>query len=196
MENSNLDDLELINNVIEKNCSKSLEELIVRHGALCGMVYKKYSARLEEVGFSFDDILKEKEYNIYTACKTYKPEKKVKFSTWVGNQARYQCLNILKQRKKILFLDNEEIQKHVESQSEPEANNENKDFFIDILSQFKDERIKKVYMLRYFSDYNKPTWRNIAGRLKMSYQTAITLHRKGKKILHEKYKSKSYNDII
>jgi hypothetical protein len=40
-----------------------------------------------------EDISSDKDYLIYKSAVSYNPTKKIKFSTWLGNQVRYYCLN-------------------------------------------------------------------------------------------------------
>ena len=62
-------------------------------------------------------------------------------------------------------------------------------FICNLISQFKDERMKKVFELRYFSGSKKMTWVNIGSKLKVSAQTAINLHNKGKDMIRKKFDS-------
>ena len=83
------EDERLALNVAKNNCDKSLKVLINKHSALCYNICNKYSATLNSRGVSFADILKEREYIIYKAALSFKPDRKAKFSTWLGNIARY-----------------------------------------------------------------------------------------------------------
>ena len=62
-------------------------------------------------------------------------------------------------------------------------------FVNNLIKQFKDERMKKVFHLRYFSGEKKMTWVTIGGELNVSAQTAINLHNKGKTIIRKKLKT-------
>ena len=93
MENAN--DNELVIKVKRKGCEESLKLLIQRHSPLCFDVCKKYSAALNSKGIDINDVTGEKEYLIYKSVLSFDPTKKTKFSTWLGNQMRYHCLNTL-----------------------------------------------------------------------------------------------------
>ena len=60
----------------------------------------------------------------------------------------------------------------------------------------KDERISKVFKLRYFSGEKKLTWQKVARKLNVSTQTAINLHEKGRLILRNKLESKEISDYL
>ena len=56
------------------------------------------------------------------------------------------------------------------------------------LSSIKDQRVAKVYSLRYFSG-KKMTWSEIGKKMGFSSQTAINLHKRGADILKVKIKN-------
>ena len=66
-----------------------------------------------------------------------------------------------------------------------------------MLASLGDERIKKVYELRYFSGEEKlATWNSIAKKLGVSTQTAINLHEKTRVFLKNKIISKNSYDFV
>jgi DNA-directed RNA polymerase sigma subunit (sigma70/sigma32) len=72
-----------------------------------------------------------------------------------------------------------------------------KDYALNLLSQLRDPRIKKIFKLRYFNDNSKPTtWVKIGIIMNVSTQTAINLHDKGKQIILKKMRSKDFLDRI
>src|SRR4051812_6008153 len=91
-------DAELVNRVKTENCSDSLQELINRHTPLCYDIYRRYFPSLKSVGISINDLNDEKDFYVYKSASSFKPEKNVKFSTWLGNHIRYQCLNALNKK--------------------------------------------------------------------------------------------------
>ena len=56
------------------------------------------------------------------------------------------------------------------------------------LGSIKDQRVARVYSLRYFSG-KKMTWSEIGKKMGFSSQTAINLHRRGADILKIKIKN-------
>ena len=81
---------------------------------------------------------------------------------------------------------------------EKEELKEDLDYVFNLLRQLKDSRIQTVFKLRYFhGDKKKMPWVKVAKTLKISTQTAINLHNKGKSILNRKMKSKGlYADSL
>ena len=91
----NTTDVELVVRVKTKNCEESLKTLIQRHSPLCFDVCKKYAPALCSRGIDIKDVTDEKEYLVYKSVLSFNPDKKTKFSTWLGNQVRYHCLNVM-----------------------------------------------------------------------------------------------------
>jgi len=193
-------DIELIEKVKEKSCNESLKTLINRHTPLCFNIYKKYHPALSSTGFSYEDIKSEKDYIIYNSVLKFNPDKKVKFSTWLGNFTRYYCLNLINSKKKYICVEDEKLNYYRENSSEqddPEDFGDVKEYVIDLLTKMKDVRIKKVFMLRYFAESKqKNTWQKIGKKMDISTQTAINLHEKGRKMLSIKFNSKQFSELI
>ena len=144
-----------------------------------------------------DDALNDKDYIIYKSACSYNPTKKTKFSTWLGNQVRYYCLNKINKNKRYVTLDYPELNKVVEKDHYSTENEEFKDYTINLLSQMNDERIKTIFDLRYFNNGGeKMTWSNIATQLNVSSQTVINLHNKGKTLLKKKIKQDYRSDFL
>lgn len=188
-----LNDSELAEKVKLNDCNDSLKELIKRHSKICHQVYHKYSPVMSNSGLFVKDVIDDKDFVIYQAAKTYSTSKKCKFSTWLSNKARFQCLNGLKPKSKYKsIIRNEKTdsagQTYELDKIIPAAeikNNELKDHIFNILGSFPDKRISEIFLLRYFSDSRKDilSWREVGKRMNLSCQTVLNLHNKGKDFL-------------
>lgn len=186
------DDNELILLVKEKACCASFEKLVDRHTGIVYKIMAKYKRFIETNGLDFEEIREEKQFLLYESILSFKPEKKVKFSTWAGNQTRYFCLNrVRKESRKILvpdekindFLDNTERESIIDFE-------EIKELVYFLLSKLKDPRMKRVFELRYFSGSRKVVpFHKIAKDMEVAPQTVVNLHNKAKKILVRKIKT-------
>lgn len=198
-----INDSSLVEDIQKDNnrSNQSLIELIERHSALCFDIYKKYSSAMEASGLCVQDMYKEKNYIIYKAAKTFDPTRKVKFSTWVGNQARYQCLNAINGNH-LYPVEDSQLDYYVDknaAETQPQDLSNDIEFIFNILDQLKDSRIKRVFKLRYFGHPTKKMpWSKVAKEIDTSTQTAINLHERGKKILNLKMKNMDshYPDMI
>lgn len=196
----NKSDNYLINKVKSKQCSDCLLELVKRHTPLCFKIYKKYTPSFNVKNIDLQEIFQQKDYVIYNSALSYKKCKNVKFSTWLGNQIRYQCLNAINKKEDITYLDHPELQFIIDKKEVNNQNNEKlnelRDYITSLLEQLKDVRISRIFNMRYFETGSNQTWTKIGKRMNMSTQNAINLHNKGVQILKNKLTSKDLFDKI
>ena len=65
-------------------------------------------------------------------------------------------------------------------------------FLKNLIDQFKDDRIKEIFQIRYFNGKVKKTpWAKIAKKIGVSTQTAINLHNKTLVMLKTKLNTKN-----
>ena len=194
----------LIKRIKADGCDKSFGIILLRHEKLFYKICQRYIPVILAKGLRKEDIFEEKNLIILKAVRSYKPNKKCKFSTWLGNCTKYSCLTFINNINYTVRLEDEAIDRYFSNKSKEEYDDEcnlksNKDFAFEILNQLKDKRVSKVFKLRYFNNdikKNKTTWAIIASQLNTSTQTAINLHRKGIEILNKKMNSKETHDII
>lgn len=193
-------DLDLVEEVKCKNCSEAMKELEQRHSGVCFSMIKKYYNALSSVGVDPNELAKEKDYVMYKSALNFDPTKNIKFSTWVGNQMRFYCLNSMNKNNSSISMDNENIKNIIEQKQSLEIfkiiHKENYEYIFNILSKLKDKRIEKIFKIRYFSDKKNVSWSKIAKKLKVSTQTVINLHNKTLKFLKNKLESDKLYDTI
>ena len=156
------------------------------------------------MGVPPDDVFNDMEYVFYKCLTSFNPGKSTKFSTWLGNYARYNCLNYINSYKKHNFYEGSEIENISEMSNDPRfiekqqpRDTSEVDYIFSILSKLKDRRIIKVYEMRYEENgEKKATWSEIAGNMGISTQTAINLHSRGKNFLKNKLNSKEFQDMV
>lgn len=209
----NLDDIKLINNIKTDLCNDSLNVLMEKHMPLCNQIYRRYAPQINKSGARFDDVYEDRFRIFWNSVFTFEPDKNTKFSTWLGHMVRFQCLNAINKNGKYVALDPEIILNIVEKPVEqnlyheylfknenhcqknnPNETKELREYIFDIVSQMKDERIKKIFELR-LEDFDL-TWREIASIIGTTQAMAISLFEKGKKILKEKLNSETLFDNI
>lgn len=185
-------DAYLIRLVKGEASSEAFNEICRRYEDLFYKVCQKYAASLSSCGVYVQDIFNEKNIIILHCIKTYRPEKKAKLSSWIGNYARYLCLNSMNSRKLMVPSHTEEVKKHIEEQQvcseyfEPKLDlEEMKDRVLALLSELQDKRIKAIFELRYLQS-KKMIWGKIAKKMRTSPQTVMALHRKGMSLIKDK----------
>lgn len=198
---SYIPDIELINKVKTESSSEALKELETRHTGIFNQMVKKYYKYLIDFGTNPEDIVDDKLFVIYKSALNFNPDKNVKFSTWLGNQAKYYCLNCINKRQVAISMDNVNIKNLIEKNqigylSETSLIKENCDLVFSLLKRVKDPRITKIFKLRYFDGPKLTAWNKISKKLKISTQTAINLHNKGKILLKNKLTTINNSDII
>jgi len=193
MENTTPPDIELVENIKNTNCEDSLKVLISRHSPLCYDVCRKYAPAMCNSGLHVEDVTSEKDYLIYKSAMSFNPDKKTKFSTWLGNQVRYHCLNSMNKNNLIATEDSQiDYFLHKDLDDDPKDSvPEQMEYIENLINQSKDKRIKKVIQIRYFENPNKKTpWNKVADKMGVSTQTAINLHNKAVKMIRYKMTNK------
>jgi len=174
----NLPDEQLVERIKNKSCAESLEVIVARHSALFNKIYSKFSAPLFAVGVSRRDAFDERIILFYEAAKTYSNDKKAKFTTYFANFARWHFLNRINHTQKLPIVDNRGAVDHIQI----EIRRDYSPFFMqlpNLIKQFKDKRIQKIYTLRYLNPGKTLKWREIASEMNLSVQTCSKLHKRG-----------------
>jgi hypothetical protein len=194
-------DRQLVKLVREKGSEPAFREVCSRYENIFFKVCQKYVGALKISGINPQDIFDEKDYIIFHCIRTFNYRKGAKLSTWIGNFARYLCLNSINARKFILPSSDEEIANHIESTQitqnyiSTQFTPEDFTYIVNIISQLKDKRVEEIFQYRYFND-KKMIWSKIAKKMKISTQTAINLHNKGITLLRKKVKSPVISDVV
>ena len=197
-------DNSLVKRIKAYGCNESFKEILNRHQKLFYKICQNYMSILESKGHKREDVLSDLSFVLFKSVKSYKPNKKTKFSTWIGNCSKYYCLTLINSKNKFIDADDKTIEYHIDSQSKEnyfnnETKVEDKEFVFQILKKLKDPRIPRVFELRYFDKdkkNKKATWSIIAKKINTSTQTAINLHQRGLEILSKKIKAENHNDTI
>jgi len=177
-------DLHLINKVKKERDVDSLKQLIDRHSGIYVDIVNKYLPNSQE-GLNKEDVLEDKNFCIYDAAIKFDENKKTKFSTYIGNLARWKCLNSY--NKKIKF-PQISINEFNGEKSAPDSNGYKQIDTIDdqkslkkiikALDKCKDKRAKVIFTMRYFEGKKLTPWKKIAKKLDLSIQGCINIHNK------------------
>lgn len=188
----NEEDLELIKLIKNDNCNQSFSALEQRHANLYYSICNKFHNKVD-----LDEIYKDKSFIIYKAVTSFRDGRGAKFSTWLGNYARYHCLNYIKNNHKYVISDDDKMT-HFFNVKSMENHEQGKDFKEEledaflILEKLRDKRIFKIFKLRYMHEGPKLTWKEIAKKFDLTPQTIINLHTKGRRILKKKMKKNQF----
>jgi len=174
------EDIYLINMVKEVGDDDSVKELINRHSGIYIEMVNKYLPDDME-GINKYDVLQDKDFCIYDAAMNFDKNKNAKFSTYIGNLARWRCLNIFNKNVKFPQCDIREIinEKTLEKSdlNDIERNETIKNINL-IIEKIKDKRAKKIFKMRYNNGSKVTPWKKIAKKLDLSIQGCINIHNK------------------
>ena len=131
-----------------------------------------------------DELICEKSYHIYHCALKYKPSRGAKFSTFIGNETKWMCLNIYNKHKKRPTISVEEIVHDLSqefSDSVLDKKNLDKEVFsyiIKIVKDYSDPRIYKIFKKRYIEGHKNKVmpWKKVSKDLGMSIQGCINIH--------------------
>jgi len=199
----NKTDMQLVRAVKNKASSEAFNEISDRYQDIFYKICQKYAPPLTASGVFLQDIFNEKNIIILHCINTFDHTRGVKLSSWIGNYARYLCLNSINARRFIAPCTDEDLKTKIEENQASQAYFENKnnlqeckDYVFDLLGQLKDERVKEIFQYRYFSD-KRMIWNKIAKKVNSSPQTVMSLHKKGIILIRNKMKnSESFCDIV
>ena len=174
-------EFELIKNVKENKDENSLKLLIEKHSGIYVEMVNRYIPNTFE-GIRKEDILDEKNYRIYDAIINYDETKNTKFSTYLGNITKWKCLNIYNKNLKFPHqsFENIKVKQLNEIACDPgtkelEESESIKKIF-KAVNKSKDERVKRIFQLRYSDDKKLVPWKKIAKELDLSIQGCINIH--------------------
>lgn len=190
----NLSDLDLINNIKKKKkVDESLQQLIDRHSGIYLDIVNSFMKSCNNDSLK-DEIMSDKEYAIYNSALKYDDQRGTKFSTFLGNEAKWMCLNASNKNKKYLELNDntynfEEIK--------DTCNKPIVDFQEQILKEFNDQiknhpdkRIQKIFSMRYSGNKKLVPWRKISKTMNLSIQGCINIHNAALKSISKNIRSK------
>jgi len=149
-----LSDLKLIENVqSDVDVQNSLTQLIGRHSGIYLDMVNVYASRNSPF-IDYEDLIKDKDFKIYQAAKNYNPERGAKFSTYLGNETKWMCLNLYNRNKRrpafqSEFLENLSSVEEMEIDSISESIKS--DLFDKVLSIIKDhpdKRVEKIFKIK------------------------------------------------
>ncbi|MBP01499.1 MAG: hypothetical protein CMM25_01620 [Rhodospirillaceae bacterium] len=173
------------NNIDTQEC---LNELIERHSGIFINIVNSYVPN-NSIYSDKNEIIGDKNYHIYKSALSFNPNKNVKFSTYLGNQAKFLCLNEYNRKKRSPEVKCDEVcldwlnylseDEHSDSSKSSEESEVLK-IVQELISINPDTRVQKIFHKRYFSkNKNKVVpWRKISSEIGLSIQGCINIHNK------------------
>lgn len=167
----------------DRSANSAIQELILRHSGIFISIVSSHFERGNFLKFGLE-LIQEKDYYIYQAALKYNPSKKTKFSTFLGNEARWLCLNTYNKHKKQAKLFNhkhnnlEFLMKTHASDPDDSLDIDGYEKILDIIRSHKDNRVGQIFELRYVEGKQNKLmpWKNVAKEMNLSIQGCINIH--------------------
>lgn len=182
-----VDDNTLVNNIIHNQCSKSLEILTDKHSGIIFNIGKKYCTNS---GLDLNELNDNRYWIVFNSVKSFDPNKGSKFSTWLGNQVRFFCLNFKNKNTKLVPVEDSFLEHFLNEKAKKDDNENQKEILnniIDLFNKITDINTKNAIYYRYF--YNKDrvlNYSEIAEMLNVTPQTVLNWHNKFIKLAKKK----------
>lgn len=100
-------DEKLIKKIVSKQCNESLKKLVDKHSGMIFNMGKKYCTFCN---LDLNELNDNKYWIIFNAAKSFNSKKGSKFSTWLGNQIRFFCLNYKNKNSKLIPIEDQHLE--------------------------------------------------------------------------------------
>lgn len=185
----------------------SLNALISRHSGIYYSMANRFfpEQRVLTLNIDRDLIFDSKDFIIYQAALSFDETKGVKFSTHVGNQARYFCLGQINKSREFVPMESSDFENMfsdedgVEIQEKIDVALSGK--VMEVIKEIPDERIYEIFKLRYLEAKGRRVtpWSKIYKKIPhlrdknkhLTIQGCINLHDKAMKEIRKKIKKKT-----
>jgi len=190
----NLSDLDLINSIKKKKkVDECLQELIDRHSGIYLDIVNSFLKNCNNDSLR-NEIINEKEYAIYNSALKYDESRGTKFSTFLGNEAKWICLNASNKNKKYVELNDNTFDfdkiKDTCDKTIIDFKDEILQEFNDHIKNHPDKRIQKIFSMRYSGNNKLTPWRKISKVMNLSIQGCINIHNNALNSISKNIRSK------
>ena len=175
-------DYQLIESVKNQSTAsnQNLAEIIDRHSGIFLDIVNSYVPDNSNL-IRKTDLIEEKNFYIYQAVLKYDPDRGTKFSTYLGNETKWMCLNLYNKNKKNPHVpyENHMLEKNYYlNNSEEPLDRDTFNKVMDLAREHNDQRVYTIFHMRYvIGEKNKVMpWQKIALELNMSIQGCINIH--------------------
>lgn len=171
-------DIQLINQIKDKQDSQAVVELVNRHTGIYINILQRYASN---PAFSHranvDDLKQENTINIYQWALSYNPDKNMKFGSYVGQMTKFMCKNIMCRNAEFQELDETKITSTESEVTEiAEVDSAIEDVKQEVL-KINNPIFHKIFEMRH-SNKKPMTWRSIGNAVNMTHEGARKLYNK------------------
>ena len=187
-------DSQLIDIIKETNSSEAYLELKKRNEKSYYRTCERFTKKVPLL--KYEELIEDCDFVLNKAIKSFKSNKKVKFSSWHTNHCRYHILNTIKKLTEIghfIPMENTDIDLLNNAFNKYHVDNREdlKEHVFSILDKIQDKRIKKIFELRYYNDKQGQKWHNIAKEMNLTTQQCSNLFQRGRALLYKNIKNEN-----
>ena len=175
------------------NVEENLNHLVDRHSGIYLDMVNAFASPNNQF-IDHKELVDDKYYKIYNTAIKFDETKGAKFSTYLGNETKWMCLNIYNKNKRKPLFSSEFIENMAgeeDASCDTISESIKEDMFNKVLSIIKkhpDKRVEKIFTMRYITgNKNKVMpWRSIGSKVNLSIQGCINVHNSAVKHIQEK----------
>lgn len=157
--------------------NEAMKEILQNHS---GIYLKILDHSLPDDYAEKRELAQDREYKLYEYTMAYKPEKKMKLSTYFGQRIKWECMNIYNRSHRY----NEEADENsLDCSYEQELENVNEEVLAEIFSlaeNYSDSRASFIIKARYTGckDGKNKSWKEVAEELGIKPAVAMNIQKK------------------
>lgn len=157
--------------------NEAMKQIILSH---TGVFLKVLDSSLPDDYAEKKELANDREYKLYEYTMAYKPEKKMKLSTYFGQRIKWECMNIYNRSHRY----NEEADENsLDCSYEQEFDNISEEVLSEIFSlaeNYFDNRASFIIQARFTGckDGKNKTWKEIGSELGIKPAVAMNIQRK------------------
>lgn len=188
MDVTKLSDFQLIKIIRKTSDSNAYLELKKRNEKCYFSTLASYCKKVPQLNYI--EMAERVDEVILKSLRSYRKNKKTKFSSWCTSHSRYFILNNLKELNNLgKFVPTEnttiDLLNNTQNKIHLDSKEDFKDHIFSILKTLPDKRAYRIFQLRYYSDKQSQKWAAIAKELNLSVQQTVNIYNSAKKILYK-----------
>ena len=175
-----LEDNALVFNIQNhRDVDHSLKELITRHSGIYYGIVNHYVPD-HSIYCRKQDLIEEKDLHIYNAALKFNADKGTKFSTFLGNETKWLCLNSYNRarRKPLETKDPDDLDFIDKIDNSDTIDETLLNEIYKMVEMHPDSRVAKIFKLRYKEGQGNKVlpWKCVAPSVNLSIQGCINVH--------------------
>lgn len=168
-------DLSLVNAVKQTGSSEAMSELIARHSGIYCQILDDYLPA-EKFPVQKEDLRREKDFHIFQAVQSYRPETNMKFPVYLGQTIKWKCQTLKTKGKDRFNVSFESLNFSPQEEEKPSWDGKIQiEEIFNYAENYPNDLARKIINMRYITGKRMP-WKKIAKELDISVSWATSIH--------------------